>query len=144
MLVHRERSFVNSAAILAYIDDACGEGHLYPRDSALKHEVQELEQYFDHKLGPHVRRWAYFHLLNERNVLVRVRSEGGRTYLVGDRFSAADLTFASLAAPLLLPPECRAALPTLDMVPAKMKDQVTGFRGNSRREVRNAPVPAGT
>lgn len=70
MLVHRERSFVNSAAILAYVDEACRGGHLYPRDTALKHEVQELEQYFDDKLGPHVRRWAYFHLLNERNVLV--------------------------------------------------------------------------
>lgn len=29
----------------------------------------------------------------------------GRRYLTGDRFSAADLTFAALAAPLLMPPE---------------------------------------
>ena len=33
------------------------------------------------------------------------RLEGGRRYLVGDRFTAADLTFAALAAPVLMPPE---------------------------------------
>ncbi|WAS93220.1 glutathione S-transferase family protein [Nannocystis punicea] len=31
--------------------------------------------------------------------------EGGRRYLVGDRFTAADLTFAALAAPALMPPQ---------------------------------------
>lgn len=179
MLVHRAQSLADSAEILAYIDSARGGGHLYPRDRALKQEVQELENSFDRELGPHVRRWTYSHLLNERKVLVQVWSDGaprsealvipvvmpiarllirrgyrittdsaahslnrvdnafkliearlrdGRTYLVGNCFTAADLTFASLAAPVLLPPECRAALPTLEMVPSRMKDQVARFR----------------
>jgi glutathione S-transferase len=41
------------------------------------------------------------------------RLADGRRYLCGDRFTAADLTFASLAAPLLLPrPYAEAYLPT--------------------------------
>jgi glutathione S-transferase len=35
----------------------------------------------------------------------------GRPYLAGDRFSAADLTFAALAAPMVVPPEYTVALP---------------------------------
>ena len=40
----------------------------------------------------------------------------GRRFLVGDRFTAADLTFASLAAPALLVPEYPSPLPDLDRV----------------------------
>lgn len=37
--------------------------------------------------------------------IVNQRLAGGKTYLVGDTISAADITFAALAAPILLPPE---------------------------------------
>jgi glutathione S-transferase len=52
----------------------------------------------------------------------------GRRFLVGDCFTAADLTFATLAAPVLFPAECRAVLPSLDAVPLPMRDEVLGFR----------------
>lgn len=179
MLVDGAHSLVDSAEILVHIDAARGGGLLYPRDVALKQEVRELESSFDGELGPHVRRWAYSHLLDERELLVQVWSDGaprsealavpavmpiarwlirrnyrittdgaarsldrvndvfervearlrdGRDYLVGDCFTAADLTFASLAAPLLFPAECRAALPPLERVPSRMQDQVARFR----------------
>ena len=35
----------------------------------------------------------------------------GRPYLAGEHFSAADLTFAALAAPMVVPPEYTVALP---------------------------------
>jgi glutathione S-transferase len=35
----------------------------------------------------------------------------GRAYLCGDRFTAADLTFAALAAAMVVPPEYTVALP---------------------------------
>jgi len=52
------------------------------------------------------------------------RLADGREYLVAGRFTAADLTFASLAAPLLLPAECRATQPSLDDLPTAMREQV--------------------
>ena len=52
----------------------------------------------------------------------------GRKYLVGERFSAADLTLASLSAPLLLPAAYSVHLPSIDEVPAGMRDVVREFR----------------
>ena len=52
----------------------------------------------------------------------------GRRFLAGERFTAADLTFAALAAPVLLPAECRAVQPSLDDVPAMMRDEILRFR----------------
>jgi glutathione S-transferase len=52
----------------------------------------------------------------------------GRRFLVDQRFTAADLTFAALAAPILFPAECRATHPTLDAVPAAMRDEIFRFR----------------
>lgn len=49
-------------------------------------------------------------------------------YLAGDRFSAADLTFASLAAPVLLPPEYGAPLPALDDIPGDARATVERLR----------------
>ena len=52
----------------------------------------------------------------------------GRRFLVGDCFTAADLSFAALAAPVLFPAECRAVLPALDAVPVAMRDEVLKCR----------------
>jgi len=58
----------------------------------------------------------------------------GRPYLCGERFSAADLTFASLAAPMLMPPEYGVPLPQPDELPAAMAATV--------RELREHPAGA--
>jgi len=52
----------------------------------------------------------------------------GRTFLVGKRFSAADLTFAALAAPVLLPRNYGSPLPSLEQVPSEMLAQIEEFR----------------
>jgi glutathione S-transferase len=52
----------------------------------------------------------------------------GRTFLVGESFSAADLTFAALAAPVLLPRNYGSPLPSLEQVPAEMLAQIEEFR----------------
>ena len=52
----------------------------------------------------------------------------GRRFLAGERFTAADLTFAALAAPVLLPAECRAVHPAFDDVPTAMRDEILRFR----------------
>jgi glutathione S-transferase len=52
----------------------------------------------------------------------------GRPFLTGDRFTAADLTFASLAAIVTLPAEYGGPLPTLENAPPKMQETVKELR----------------
>ena len=52
----------------------------------------------------------------------------GRTFLTGDLFSAADLTFAALAAPALLPKNYGSRLPSLDDVPTELLATIDEFR----------------
>ena len=54
--------------------------------------------------------------------------EGG--YLVGDRLSAADLTFAALAAPVLMAEGYGAPLPAWGQLPAELQAQVTRYRAH--------------
>jgi glutathione S-transferase len=61
---------------------------------------------------------------------VAERLGDGRPYLCGERFSAADLTFASLAAPLLMPPEYGVPLPQPDELPAAMAATVRELRAH--------------
>ena len=49
-------------------------------------------------------------------------------YLGGDSFGAVDLTFASLAAPLLLPAEYGVPLPGLDELPGSIREPVEALR----------------
>jgi glutathione S-transferase len=179
VLVHGGNRFADSTDILKHVDTVCGGDLLYPRDAELRRDADALEEEFDKELGPHTRRWAYGHALQQtksmrslwsRNVppleasairvitplvrrlvrmaykitpenaqrsLERVRGvfrhvdellADGRRFLVGDRFTAADLTFATLAAPALLPAECRAVQPALDEVPAAMREEILRFR----------------
>ncbi len=54
--------------------------------------------------------------------------EDGRNYLVGDRFSAADLAFATLAAPIVNPIGYSIKLPELSDLPMPMATGITEFR----------------
>jgi glutathione S-transferase len=59
---------------------------------------------------------------------VAERLDDGRPYLCGERFSAADLTFASLAAPMLMPPEYGVPLPQPEKLPPAMAATVRELR----------------
>jgi glutathione S-transferase len=179
VLVHGSHRFIDSTDILMYADAVCGGDLLYPRDKALRREVEAFEERFDTELGPHVRRWAYGQLLPHPKLLRSLWSRGvprleatffpliaplvrrvvravykitpegaqrslervrgvfrqvdeclsdGRRFLAGQRFTAADLTFAALAAPILFPVECRAVHPALDDVPIEMHKEVLRMR----------------
>jgi glutathione S-transferase len=52
----------------------------------------------------------------------------GRTYLVGNRFSAADLTFATLAAAVVMPTGYGVTFPELNKLPAQMVIDIQAFR----------------
>lgn len=179
VLVHGAGRLVDSTDIVLHADAVGGGDLLYPREPALRREVETLEERFDNELGPHTRRWAYAQLLPETRLLrlamtrgvpwleaavlpvmmpvvlrlirsrLRITPESaqrslervhgifrevderlgdGRRFLVGERFTAADLTFAALAAPVLFPAGYRAAYLELDEAPAAMREEVLRLR----------------
>jgi glutathione S-transferase len=180
VLVTDRGVYPDSTDILQFLDSQHGDDRrLYPDDPDLRREVEELEELFDTKLGPHTRRAAYFYLLPEKEILLSVvlyRSSGfdrfvfkgllplirflmrrgmritpestvrsidrvrevfdtvgqrladGRRYLVGDSFTAADLTFAALASPVLMPRGYGAPLPSLAELPEPVLPLVEEMR----------------
>ena len=58
------------------------------------------------------------------------RLADGRPYLLGERFTIADLTFAALAAPLVLPPEYGVALPPVEAMPDPMAATIRELRAH--------------
>jgi len=186
ILVVGDRVIGDSTEILHFLDDQNGnERRLYPTDPELSKEVDELEDLFDVRLGPHSRRVAYYHLLPHRSLTLPAVSPGvgagqrmvfslgfpvfrwimrrgmninpasaersadfvrqvfatvekrladGREFLVGGLFSAADLSFAALAAPVLLPSQFGAALPPLEQLPEAVVELITEFRATAAGE----------
>ncbi|MBD2741427.1 glutathione S-transferase family protein [Coleofasciculus sp. FACHB-1120] len=186
VLVTEAGTLSDSSDILQYLDGMTAEStKFYPADPKLRREVEKLEDLFNKQLGPSIRLWAYFYLLDNRQLMRRLWCDGvapieqalfpivfplireaarrgynitaessasahdkikrifenvnarladGRSYLVGDRFSAADLTFACLAAPAVLPAEYGASLPHLDELP----DEIAG----AIKELRETPAGA--
>jgi glutathione S-transferase len=61
---------------------------------------------------------------------IAARLDDGRRHLTGDRFTAADLTFACLAAAVVLPPEYGVALPQPEDLPSPVRDDVERFRAH--------------
>lgn len=71
---------------------------------------------------------ASLRLVNEELDFVAGLLADGRRYLVGDRFSAADLTFAALSAPLVAPIQYGTQLPQPDVMRASMSKLVRAWR----------------
>jgi glutathione S-transferase len=61
---------------------------------------------------------------------IAARLADGRPYLTGERFTAADLTFASLAAAVVLPPEYGVPLPQPEDLPGPVRAEVERFRAH--------------
>jgi glutathione S-transferase len=59
---------------------------------------------------------------------IAARLEDGRPYLFGERFTAADLTFAALIAPLLLPARYGGVLPARDKFTAEIQSDIDALR----------------
>ena len=92
-------------------------------------------------LWPLVTRWGRRDLaidadtvrVHEANVrrafdAIAERRADGRPYLCGERFTAADLTFAALAAAVIVPPEYGVRLPQPGELPQHIARMVRDFR----------------
>ena len=66
------------------------------------------------------------HLLDEVGEMI----SDGRKYLMGDQFTAADLTFASLSAAVLIPSNYGVQLPPLEELPEGMAEQIKKWRAH--------------
>ncbi len=148
------RRIGDSTAIIAALEAYQPEPALYPSDPTQKARALALEDFFDERLGPQMRRLVWHHTLQSTDAIVDslfadrapgrarllratapavrpfVRRDYGVSaesaevahgevlaamdrieaelqpsgYLVGDRFSVADLTAAALFTPLIAPP----------------------------------------
>ena len=187
VLVTEDGVLDDSPDIVRWVDRrAPPERRLLGDGPAEEREITELERLFDTKLGPDTRRWAYFHILPRREVLLRLCDDprvsrwerlafpalypvaralmtkamninaasaqrsveridaafervgallaDGRPFLAGARLNAADLTFATLAAPLVMPPEQRCPYPALEELPPEAADQIKGWRAHPAGE----------
>lgn len=171
--------FDDSAAIVHWVNQRVPRVGLLPGGAEERQTVIEYEKFIEREIGPHVRRWAYGHLLRQYRLLKPCFTRGapmferflapatvrmtlplirrayridparaqqslhrakaaleeiGRRltptsrYLVGDRFSAADLTLAALAAPLVFPRQYGGVLPQFEALPAAMRAEVEAVR----------------
>jgi glutathione S-transferase len=59
---------------------------------------------------------------------IAARLADGRPYLLGERFSAADLTFAALSAAVVVPPDYGTRLPQPEELPEEVARDVRAFR----------------
>jgi glutathione S-transferase len=84
--------------------------------------------------------------------VVDAKLAGGGKFLVGDRFTAADLTFAALAAPILAPPEYGWPLPRVEEGPPALQRLIDHHRSRPagtfalrlyREERRRSAIPMG-
>jgi glutathione S-transferase len=167
LLALPDGTVLKSSRELLHHVDAQRPGLLYPKEPALRAEVDALEARFDDELGPATRRLAYHAIFGANESIgpmldattqglsralspllsrvlpgmlsraLKIDDTGaqrsreklaplldeldrmlrdGRRYLVGDRFTAADLTFAALYSPLLFPDE----QPITSKVPAPL------------------------
>jgi glutathione S-transferase len=186
VLVTSEATFSDSTDILGWIQrNSHSDWTPYGSNDADKKAIEEWEEKFDEVLGPHSRRFAYFHLLPNgplsRKVLchrapllearffpliwpavrlimkklMRIDSKGAQLskqkiesvfidvqetleekrangvsqpFLCGNSISAADITFAALAAPILLPAQYGALLPTPDELSSELNHEIQLWR----------------
>jgi glutathione S-transferase len=160
VLVTPDGALGESEEILVWIDERTPPEHrLFPADPSERADVERLCRRFDEGLGPRGRRLMYIHMLAQRKLMLRYNNQGvprwedralrlgwplalrwarralgispdGREYLCGERFGAADLTFAALSASVIVPPVYGVPLPQPEALPAQTASLVRRARGH--------------
>ena len=172
------RYIANSSTILQTLEERFPSApSYYPDDAKTLAEALAWEAFADREIGPHLRRTAYFHLIDDKRLMFEILTQGqgaiGRMafrtsqpvvvramkegmgitergyerslerlntaldrldgslgsggYLVGERFTVADLGVAALLGALVQPPEAPFQFPGEQ--PEAMKDFLASFEG---------------
>lgn len=58
------------------------------------------------------------------------RLSDGRPYLMGEQLTAADITLASLGAPVILPPQYGWSMPSIDEAPTEFRAEIDRYRAH--------------
>src|SRR4051794_21184781 len=66
----------DSTAILQAIEERWPEPSLIPGDPSQRERALQLEDYFDEKLGPHIRRAVYYELLPYPDIVIPLFTDG--------------------------------------------------------------------
>jgi glutathione S-transferase len=85
------------------------------------------------KITPTSAAKSYQEIIGVFDRVTEVLSDG-RRYLLGDRFSAIDITFAALAVPILQPAEQYTPSTSLDLLPAQMQADIRHCRSTPAGE----------
>lgn len=175
VLQFEDETVSDSTRIIAALEKRYPERPLYPADEEARHRALTLEEFFDERLGPYVRRALFAELLEYPDYAAAMFSTGEsaplrwfyRTtfpgvravmrfdmgiddakaaharqrigealdrleselqpsgYLVGDRFTVADLTAVALLTPLIFPPQYPYPLP--GPLPERVETFRSGF-----------------
>jgi glutathione S-transferase len=59
------RTFGDSTAVIAALEERYPEPPLYPADPEQRHRALELEEFFDEELGPYARHAVFYELIND-------------------------------------------------------------------------------
>lgn len=145
---------ISAAALETWLDDGLGpDGRLWMYHETLP-VVDELEPWalagvppWERRLfrvsrpfvGVAIRRYLGVDAASASAAVERIRGvfdsvadrlSDGRPFLLGDRFTAADLTFAALAAPMLLPVRYGSPLPPPEAMPDALASEVRRLRAH--------------
>lgn len=75
-----ERVIQDSTKIIDYLDERYPDNPLTPIDSNLGREALEWEEYCDEEIGPHLRRFFYYHILRDKKLAVSLLLRNGPAY----------------------------------------------------------------
>lgn len=80
VLVHDDIVIQNSSDILTYLDKTFPEKSLTPSEPELEKQALEWEKYVDEQVGPHVRLYCYYYILDRPDITLPLLTHGQPWY----------------------------------------------------------------
>jgi glutathione S-transferase len=116
-----------SSAIIDYLDEHFPDKPLTPTDPDLREEALKWEAFADKDLGPHVRRWAYYTLLEHPSVVLPALTTGAPLlFKPMFRFFFPKVRVLMKKAMNIYPDEAQASAVQIDAALAQINEALNG------------------